>query len=55
MQASSVIHFSSTRKCTAVKFKDEALYVLGAPEYATDMLNKNMQQIIEDNSKLESF
>jgi len=26
--------------------------VLGAPEYATDMLNKNMQQIIEDNSKL---
>ena len=52
MQASSVIHFSSTRKCTAVKFKDEALYVLGAPEYATDMLNKNMQQIIEDNSKL---
>ena len=51
-EASSVIHFSSERKCTAVKFKDEALYVLDAPEYATDMLNKNLQQVIEDNSKL---
>ncbi len=52
LQATGVIHFSSERKCTAVKFKDEALYVLGAPEYATDMLNKNLQQVIEDNSKL---
>lgn len=52
MQATSVIHFSSERKCTAVKFKDEALYVLGAPEYATDMLNKNIQDVIEENSKL---
>ncbi|MDE6967217.1 MAG: HAD-IC family P-type ATPase [Clostridia bacterium] len=52
MEASSVIHFSSERKCTAVKFKNEALYVLGAPEYATDMLNKNIAQVIEENSKL---
>lgn len=52
LEATSVIHFSSERKCTAVKFKDEALYVLGAPEYVTDMLNKNIQQVIEENSKL---
>lgn len=50
-EATSVIPFSSDRKCTAVKFKEEALYVLGAPEYATDMLNKNLQQAIEDNAK----
>lgn len=51
MQASSIIHFSSERKCTAVKFKNDALYVLGAPEYATDMLNKNIQQVIDENAK----
>ncbi len=51
-KATSVIHFSSERKCTAVKFENEALYVLGAPDFATDMLNKNIQQVIEENSKL---
>lgn len=52
LEASSVIHFSSDRKCTAVKFKNEALYVLGAPEYATDMINRNIEQVIEENAKL---
>lgn len=50
-KATSVIPFSSERKCTAVKFENEGLYVLGAPEFVTDMISKNIQQVIEENSK----
>ena len=51
-KASSVIPFSSDRKCSAVTFEDGTMYVLGAPEYATDTISEEMQAVINENSRL---
>lgn len=47
----SVIPFSSDRKCSAVTFDDGTMYILGAPEYATNEISKSMHSVIDENSK----
>lgn len=50
--AEYTIPFSSERKCSGVKFKEEYLYLLGAPEYINVKLPKNIDEIVDEQSRL---
>ncbi len=46
--AEGVIPFSSERKYSAVTIKDLGTFMLGAPEFVTKKLDKNLKQTIKD-------
>lgn len=51
MGAEFVIPFSSERKCSAVKFKESDLFILGAPEYVTTDMSESLKQLVNEQAK----
>ena len=47
MQPIATLPFSSARKLSAVTFRDEGTYVLGAPEFVLKPLPKRLEQMIQ--------
>lgn len=46
-----VVPFSSDRKCSMVKFTDDYLYILGAPEYVMKKMPAKLSTLISDYQK----
>lgn len=47
----NTISFSSSRKFSAVSFKERGTYVLGAPEFVYKAADRNLMGVIEDRQK----
>lgn len=51
LDVDAIIPFSSERKCSAVQFNGDSMYILGAPEFVTDKLSDKLLADIDKYAK----